>query len=104
MKPLAALLALTAGVMFAPAAQADGYLSPDEEQFADGTWAATCRYLSDAGVNNASMTVLVGNMMEYAPISTGGDAADIINYTVSTYCPRHWPALVAFGEGYRASH
>ena len=50
------------------------------------------------------MTVLVENMMEYAPISTGGDAADIINYTVSTYCPEHWSALVAFGEGYRASH
>lgn len=104
MKVFAAALAATAGIAFAPVAGADGYLSPAEEEFADGTWAATCTYLTDAGVNSASMTVLVENMMEYAPISTGGDAADIINYTVSTYCPEHWSALVAFGEGYRASH
>ncbi len=30
------------------------------------------------------------------------DAVDIINYVVSSYCPQHWPALVAFGEGFRS--
>lgn len=95
------LAAVTAALCLAPAAHADNVLTTTEQQFADGTWQATCRYLDATGVNRASMTELIKVMYPHAPGDLG-DTVDIINYTVSTYCPRHWPALVAFGEGARA--
>lgn len=42
-----------------------------------------------------------------AVASVGGfpliDSAQIINYSVYVYCPRHWPALVAIGNAARAA-
>lgn len=84
-------------------AHADGTLTASERQFADETEAATCRYLDAVGITKDSMTELVGDVYVYGPVTNGGDAADIINYTVYTYCPSHWDELVSFGEGFRSS-
>lgn len=29
-------------------------------------------------------------------------AADVLNYSVKTYCPRHWPLLMQIGRAARA--
>ena len=36
-------------------------------------------------------------------IASGGDVADVINYTVANYCPQHWKELVSFGDAFRNS-
>ena len=95
--------AVAAALIGAAPASADGTLTASERQFADQTEAATCRYLDQVGVTQDSMTELVTDVYAYGPVTNGGDAADIINYTVYTYCPSHWSALVAFGEGFRSS-
>lgn len=97
------VILLAAAVIASTAiARADGYLSPQEEYFADAISDDLCGYLDVAGVNEKSLTTIVYIIVDAAPYFDGGDAADIVNYVVDGYCPWHWDALVAFGEGYRA--
>lgn len=96
-------LATAAAVSTVAVARADGNVTPQEQAFGDGISASLCNYLDNRGINEHSMYDLMKIIYEDTPsYMDAGDAADIVNYTVYTYCPNHWPALVAFGEGYRA--
>ena len=93
----AAIIASTA------VARADGILTAQEKRFGDYVSDVLCDYIDAVGVNNDSMTEALEIIYVNTPIHMDmTDSADIINYVVSNYCPRHWPALVAFGEGARS--
>ena len=95
--------AVIGGVIISGKAHADGYLSPQEEYFGDLIAETLCDYIDGAGVTESSMEdalrVIYRNTPAYMDV---GDAADIINYTVYNYCPRHWSKLQAFGAGARS--
>ena len=97
---LSSLLAAT--FVGAGIAHADGTLSPGEEALGDSMGEAVCEFLDDQGVTTASMTDLFTVVFQQRAVRTPGDAADVVNYIVYTYCHRHWKELVAFGDGVRA--
>lgn len=95
--------AVIGGVIVSGNAHADGYLSPQEERFGDAVAGPLCDYLDTAGVSDMSMTTSMKIIYRHTPANMDmSDAVDIINYVVDVYCPRHWDALVAFGDGYRS--
>lgn len=84
-------------------ARADGNLTSQERFFGDEIAGTFCDYVDSAGVTNASMSEAMRIIYTNTPANMDmSDAVDIINYVVSSYCPQHWPALVAFGEGFRS--
>lgn len=95
--------AIIGGVIISGKAHADGYLTPQEEHFGDLIAGPLCEYIDAAGVTESSMEdalkIIYRNTPTYMDV---GDAADIINYTVYNYCPRHWSKLQAFGAGARS--
>lgn len=96
-------MAVIASVIVSGKAHADGYLSQQEARFGDEVAVSLCDYLDSAGVSDASLTTSMKILYRYTPANMDmSDAVDIINYVVQTYCPRHWNALVAFGEGFRS--
>lgn len=104
-KRIAFVIAMVSVAMvgIAAVARADGNITPQEQAFGDAVAGSLCNYLDQRGITEDSMYDLVKIIYEDTPsYMDAGDAADIVNYTVYTYCPNHWPALVAFGEGYRA--
>lgn len=94
--------AIIAGLIVSGKAHADGYLTPGEENLGDILSVSLCNYLDNNGVSRASLTTAFDAIYPEPVIANGGDVADVINYVVDTYCPRHWPSLVAFGEGARS--
>jgi hypothetical protein len=96
------VLLMIAGVLLASPSKADGVLTPQEEAFGDEVASSLCGYLDRGGVNRETLynagKIIYENTPSYMGIT---DAVDIINYSVYTYCPSHWAALVAFGEGAR---
>lgn len=93
----AAIIASTA------VARADGILTAEEQRFGDYVSDSLCDYIDATGVNGSSMSEALEIIYVNTPTNMDmTDAADIINYVVSNYCPRHWPALAAFGEGVRS--
>lgn len=56
-----------------------------------------CSLFDDYGVT-ANTTVNVASALVKVIHVSLYEAAQIINYSVFTYCPRHWSALVAIGE------
>lgn len=102
-KSLTLALTTTAALLFSAPATADGYLSPQEEAFGDGIAVELCKMIDRIGVNNVSMSEAIEIIYVNTPASMDmSDAVDIINYSVANYCPEHWAALVAFGEGARS--
>lgn len=96
------VLLMIAGVLLAAPSKADGYLSPQEEAFGNEVAPSLCEYLDRGGVNRETMYSAVKIIYENTPSYMDmTDAADIINYSVYNFCPGHWNALVAFGEGVR---
>lgn len=101
---LAAVGALAAAAQLATAepASADGIISDTEYAYVT-TWGPTAvcptidAYPTKAGV----FGVMAGIMDD----GFAADAAvDIINESVSTYCPRHWALLVRIGDEARAQN
>ena len=93
-----AVIAAT-GLAYASDAHADGYLSSTEAAYVDRYGAgAVCpvidEYPSAAGVLGVTRGIMEDGF-------TADNAVDIINASVSTYCPRNWPLLVAIGNAAR---
>lgn len=102
--PVALLLAasglLGAAVYFSAPARADGFLSDRENDYVElFGYSAVCPTLDE----HHSLPGVLGIA---SAITDDGfatdDAVDIINASVSTYCPRNWPLLVAVGNAARA--
>lgn len=94
------------GLAGASDAHADGVLNSYERYAGDDSWRATC------GVFDEMFT---GRVMGDTPVAIGvmralsseyalqlDDGADVVNYQVYNYCPRHWDNLVAIGEAARS--
>ena len=93
--------AAAAAVVLAPAAHADGDLSPSEDAYVaaygrDAVCPVIDTYHSTAGVIGVKMAIIKDGY-------TADDAVDIINASVALYCPRNWPLLVAIGKAARAA-
>lgn len=93
---------LLPSLLFGPEARADGVVSDAEFAYIQTYGAsAVCptldRFPSEAGV----MGIASGIMDDgFAPDS----AVDIINASVSNFCPKYWPLLQAIGAQARAEH
>lgn len=98
------LALMIVGVLLASGvARADGTLTPQEEVVGDRIGATLCEYLDNNGVNRDSLYGAMQVIYRNTPTNMDlTDSVDIINYAVYTYCPGHWPELVAFGEGARS--
>ena len=84
-----------AAAYFSTPARADGYLSDTEqvyvEMYGEGAVCTTIdSYHSAGGVLGVAQAITKDGF-------SAGDAVDIINASVSTYCPRNWPLIVAIG-------
>lgn len=93
--------AAAATVILAPAAHADGDLSPSEAAYVaaygrDAVCPVIDTYHTPAGVIGVKMAIMKDGY-------TADDAVDIINASVVVYCPRNWPLLVAIGKAARAA-
>jgi hypothetical protein len=95
-----ALLMLTsaflgAAIYFSVPARADGVLSDTEQVYVELYSSAVCQtideYHSASGVLGVSQAIAEDGF-------ANDDAIDIINASVSTYCPRNWPLIVAIGK------
>lgn len=95
---LMALMACLGVITFAASAKADGYMSDDEQLFADIYYTAVCDTLDDYR-SIAGVVGVVQGVSEQGFHMT--DSVDIVNYSVATYCPRHWWLLVATGQAAR---
>jgi hypothetical protein len=95
---------IIASLIVSGKAYADGYLSPSEESFGDSISGPLCKYIDRSGINEGSMTEAMRIIYTHTPAHMDvGDAVDIINYVVYTYCEEHWNSLVAFGDSYRGA-
>lgn len=100
-------LALTAfGIVLAGAclgyatdARADGVLSNVEWAYVQAYGAAAVCPTIDLFPTEAGVMGVMAGIAEDG--FTGDSAVDIINESVSSYCPRHWPLLQAIGAKYR---
>jgi hypothetical protein len=90
---------LTAGVLVAAPAKADGVLSNAEAAYviAFGA-AAVCPVISQFPTEAGVFGVLMGIMDDGF---SADSAVDIVNESVADFCPRHWPLLTAIGNKYR---
>lgn len=95
---LMALMMCLGVITFASTAKADGYMSDDEQLFADTYYTAVCDTLDDYR-SIAGVVGVVQGVSEQGFHMT--DSVDIVNYSVATYCPRHWWLLVATGQAAR---
>lgn len=95
--------AAAVGLVFGAAgiAHADGYLTPGEQAVGDAIANDLCEYIDVSGVTTASMSRVFDIIYPMREIADGGDVADVVNYSVSTYCPDHWSELVSFGDAMR---
>ena len=87
---------LGAAVYFSTPARADGYLTDTEqvyvEMYGEGAVCTTIdEYHSAGGVLGVAQAITKDGF-------SAGDAVDIINASVSVYCPRNWPLIVAIGK------
>ena len=97
------LIGLLLSFIFISKANADGVLSRPEQAYADnGAAVAVCRILNEEGVTYRSLANLTKAVATVGDISLD-NAVDVVNYSVLEYCPVHWPALVAFGDGARSA-
>ena len=103
MKKTVGVAAAVVGLLFAAqgTAHADNYLTPGEISVGDGMSDALCEYIGDNGVTMGSMTNAARVIYQQDEIANMGDAVDVINYVVSTYCPDYWRELVSFGDAMR---
>ena len=79
-------------------ANADGSLTTMEQMDGDRYHSIYCNVL-DQYPNEIGAMAIARSIM-----SDGFDAdssVDVLNYTVSTYCPEHWQLLVNIGNKYR---
>ena len=91
---------MVAGVLLASPSKADGNLTAQEQAFGNEVAPSLCGYLDEGGVNRETMYNAVKIIYENTPSYVNvTDAVDIVNYSVYNFCPVHWNALVAFGEG-----
>jgi|GEM_PF-2868653 len=96
-----ALLMLTSAflgacVYYSVPAHADGLLSDTEQVYVElYGQSAICETVDE--YHSASGVLGVAQAITDDGFATD-DAIDIINASVSTYCPRNWPLLVAIGK------
>lgn len=103
-KIVSILIIFLSAISIASAAivRADGYLTAQEQRYGDAVSGPLCEFIDNVGINGESMTEAVRIIYVNTPSNMDvTDAVDIINYVVDQYCPRHWPALAAFGDGFR---
>lgn len=106
MKKIIVSVLAAAGLLLAGAAgtaHADGYLTPGEQDLGDAIGPGLCDYIDSNGVTTTSLTRLFDIIYPQRVIANGGDVADVINYSVQSYCPEHWRELVSFGSAYRGA-
>lgn len=104
-KLISILLIILSAIAVASAAvvRADGILTAQEQDFGDAIAGHLCTFIDRAGVSEQSMADAITIIYRNTPVNMDmSDAVDIINYSVSNYCPEHWDELVAFGEGARS--
>lgn len=94
--PLLVAAAILSGLITAPHAKADGYLSPGEALYvADYGW-AVCQTIADHPSTGGVLGVVKGVM------TTGGftadNAVDVVNASVQGQCPEWWPLLQRIGR------
>lgn len=87
---------LTAGLITAIPAKADGFVDDSEADYifsygADAICPVIDQYHSFAGVMGVAKAIVNDGFAE-------DSAVDIINASVELYCPRNWPLLVAIGK------
>jgi hypothetical protein len=80
-------------------ARADGVLSAMEQEDGDRYGRIYCSAIDDTPNINGVFIVMQSVMSDGF---TADNAADVINYTVLTYCPRHWGLLTAIGNAARS--
>jgi hypothetical protein len=81
-------------------ARADGVLTQSEQAYGDiygeSVICSTIdAYPSVGGVMGVTEALIKDGL-------PGDSAADVLNYSVKTYCPRHWPLLMQIGRAARA--
>lgn len=90
---------LTAGLLAAVPAKADGFLDEDEQAFVEDYHWAVCHTIDEYHSTQGVLGVAEAITDEgFAPDS----AVDIINASVQAYCPRNWALLQAIGRAARA--
>lgn len=89
---------LTAGLVFAVPAKADGVLSDSEAVFVELHGTIVCRVIDQ--YHSLSGVMGVAEAIRQQGFSTG-DAVDVINASVQEFCPRNWSLLVAIGRAAR---
>lgn len=98
---LMALMAALGVVVFAASARADGVLQPDEEVYAIAWAPDICNVIDNRpnlrGVINVAQMVIADG---WRP----DEAVDIVNASVASTCPEHWPLLVAVGRAARGEN
>ena len=82
-------------------AHADGILTTMEQADGDRYGAIYCGAL-DQWPTVGGVAAVMGSIEDDG--FTSDSAVDVINYTVYTYCPRHWGLLVAIGNAARAAN
>ena len=85
-----------AALYFSTPARADGYLSETEQVYVELYGDAAVCTTIDA-FHSASGVLGIAEAITEDGFSAS-DAIDIINASVSTYCPRNWPLIVAIGK------
>lgn len=84
-----------AAVYYAAPAAADGYLDADEESYVRSWSGHICQAITYEPTLGGLVSVA---QVIYSDGYRPDDAVDIINASVATECPQHWPLLVAVGR------
>jgi hypothetical protein len=100
-KPIMAALTAAAFILNAPAANADPITADG-----DDSAGATCAVLGNELTGDTIGDAMVLSGVNSAIVTHYGlpwvTAERVVNYQVSTYCPRWWPNVVAVGATARA--
>ena len=92
---------ITAGaILLAAPAKADGYLDDSEADYVNQWHAAICQVIDDPDYHNFEGVIGVTKAVAHDGY-TLDNAIDIVNASVSEWCPRNWPLLVALGKAAR---
>jgi hypothetical protein len=86
-------LSLAMATWAAPAASADGRLSPSEQSLGDAMAGAVCDYFYSHDLDEESLTHIFMIVNRERVARRPGDAIDVINYIVSDYCPDYSSAF-----------
>lgn len=83
-------------------AHADGTVDDKEVIYANIYAPVICSYLDDKDNRTNTGVVKLGAWLISKTEVQADSAVDILNYAVSTQCPRNWSLLTSVGDYYRA--